>query len=221
MPAGPAVAPRGRPGGLALLLRLPEYEIERIFLLVLAGDLEVAEAGAEVVEILAGELAVAREASRAEVDRAVLLIGVALLDQIGDHFDHAVNLLCRERMSGRRADVQAFHVLPALLDISLRNDICSHAFLDSRLDDLVIDVCEIGDVVDLIALVLKIPADGVEDDHGSRISDMNEVVNGRAADVHAYLAGLDRDKFFFVHGECIEDFHGILSFLWDVLFFGK
>ena len=221
MPAGPAVAPRGRPGGLALLLRLPEYEIERIFLLILAGDLEVAEAGAKVVQILAGELAVAREASRAEVDRAVLLIGVALFNQIGDHVDHAANFLRCERMGGRRADVHAFHVLLAFCDVSLRNDIRRHALLDGRLDDLVVDVREIGNIVDLIAFMFKIPADGVEDDHGSRVSDMNEVVNGRAADVHAYFAGLDRDKFFFVHGECIEDFHGILSFLWDVLFFGK
>ena len=146
---------------------------------------------------------------------------MSFVDQFGDHVDHAADLLCRERVRGRRADVQAFHVLPALLDISLRDDIRRHALIDGCLDDLVVDIREIGNIVDLVTLVLKIPADGVEDDHGSRVSDMNEVVNGRAADVHAYLAGLDRDKFFFVHGECIEDFHGILSFLWDVLFFGK
>jgi len=95
-------------------------------------------------------------------------------------------------MGRRRKHVHPGHVFLAFFDIALRNFFGADAFFICRLDNLVIDVGKVRDVIDLPALVFKIAAHGIENDHRTRIADMDEVIDRRAADIHADLSGLDR-----------------------------
>ncbi len=123
VPARAPLAPRRLPERLALFLRLPENEIERVLLLILTGDKKGSRAAPEIVEILVRKLAVLAELTCAVIDRAVLCdIGISFVDQNLDHVDHALNLLRRLRVNRRRTDVQRTHILLALRDIPLGND---------------------------------------------------------------------------------------------------
>ena len=55
---------------------------------------------------------------------------------------------------------------------------------------------EVGYVIDLISLVFHVTAYCIEYNHGSCVTDMNEVVYRRSAHIHSYLAGLNGYKFF-------------------------
>ena len=213
VPAGSSLAPGAIPIRLSLFLRLPQDEIQRVLLLVGAGHLEVAVAAAHVVEVLVGELAVALKFPRAVVNGAVLGdIGVALVDQSLDHFDHSVDLLRCPGVHGRGLDVEARHILLALIDVSLGDDCGVDALFLGLLDDLVIDVREVGYIVDLVSFVFKIAPDRVKNDHGTRISDVDQVVDGGSAYIHAHLAGFERHKFLFGPGHCVKDLHCIPHF---------
>ena len=213
MPARSSLAPGAIPIGLSLFLGLPEDEIERILLLVGARDLQFPVAAAHVVQVLVGQLSVALKFPGAVVNRAVLGdIGVSLVDQSLDHLDHAVDLESRLGVHGRRLDVKAGHVLLALFDISLGDDTGINAFFLRLLDDLVVDIRKVGYVVYLVSLVFKIAPDRVKNDHRAGISDMDQVVDGGTAYVHAHLAGFDRHKFLFGPGHCVKDLHCIPHF---------
>ena len=213
MPARSSLAPGAVPIGLSVLLGLPEHEIQRILLLICSGDLQVAVAAAHVVQILVGQLAVSVKFSCAVIDRSVLRhIGIALVDQSLDHIDHAVDLAGSSRVHGSRPDVQARHILLALLDISLGDHRGINSLFQSLLDDLVIDIREVGYIVYLVPLVFKIASHRIKYDHGTRIADVDQVVNGRTAYIHAHLAGFDRHKFLFASGHCVKDLHCIPHF---------
>ena len=62
-------------------------------------------------------------------------------------------------------------------------------------------------------LVLEISADGVKEDHRAGIADVDQVVDGGAADVHADLALLDRYEIFFVSCHSVENLHGNILFV--------
>ncbi len=86
VPARAARAPGRVPGRLARLGALPEHEVAHVFLLVLVR--RHALAAAHRVEADTGELAVVGVGGDAEPDRAVALVGVALLEQPLHHGDH-------------------------------------------------------------------------------------------------------------------------------------
>ena len=196
MPARTALAPRRLPVRLALLLRFPEDKIERILLLVLAGDEQRSRAAPQIVDVLVGQLPVFPELAGAVVHRAVLCnIGVPLVDQGLDHIDHALNLLRRLRMNRRRTDVQGLHILLALFDIALGNDVRRHPFFHGLLDDFVVHIGEIRDEQHAVSLIFKISAHAVKHEHRARVADMDQVVDGRAADIHADLSRMEGMKF--------------------------
>ena len=93
-------------------------------------------------------------------------------------------------MYGSRLYVHHFHILFALGNIALGNGLGVHALLDGLLDNLVVYICEIGNIVDVIAFVLKIPSDCIKNDHRSCISNVDKIVYGRTAHIHLYLAFL-------------------------------
>ena len=220
MPAGTALTPGGLPVRLPFLLRLPEDEVHRIFLLVLAGDEERAEAALQVVQVLMGKLAVVAEALRPEVNCAILRdVGVSLVDQLLDHLDHSVDLFGCLGMRRRGTHVQGRHVLLALGDVPLCDRLAADALFLRRLDDLVVDVREVGDVIDAVSLVLKVAADRIEHDHGSRIADVDQIVYGRSADVHLHLARCQGNEFLFSFGHGVVDLHSALySFVCDLVY---
>src|SRR3989304_4560199 len=85
-------APAGRPRGLAGLGSLPEREVAWIALALVDVD---AGPGEQLVEVLAGEPAVGREAPDLEVDVAVHHVGESAGDEALDERDHLGDVLGR------------------------------------------------------------------------------------------------------------------------------
>src|SRR5204862_6634878 len=95
VPAGAPAPPRRVPRGvLALLLRLPEREVQRVLLAVGALD---ALALAHLVDRAVADRAVRVVGAHAEVDVAVDRVRAATLDQRRDEVDDAVDRLRSER----------------------------------------------------------------------------------------------------------------------------
>src|SRR5699024_4756886 len=92
VPSRTSFAPRCIPERLAVFFRLPEYEIQRIFLFVLAGYEKLSSAGLQVIQIFMRQLSIVFETSCAEVNGSVLLIGMPLFNQFPDHLDHSADL---------------------------------------------------------------------------------------------------------------------------------
>ena len=96
-PGRPGPQGESQRGVLALLVRLPEREVERVLLERCRPGLL---ALVHLVRVAVGELAVAVEAAHPEVDVAAALVGVAALDQGLDQGDDL-----RDRLRGERLGV--------------------------------------------------------------------------------------------------------------------
>ena len=86
---------------------------------------------------------------------------------------------------------------------------------DDPVDELIVDVGDVGNIDHLVAAVLKVAAQGVEYDQRACVADVDIVINGRAADVDAVFTGHLRNEFFLLAGQGVEDLHGQFSFLWQ------
>ena len=200
MPAGTTLAPGGFPRGLAGLGGLPDGEVQRIALAVADTrhtiGAQVAMAGFHLVHIAVGQLAVLGEAADAEVDIAFGLVGMAGVDQALDQLDHFRDLLGRLRTDRGVGHAGLMHVVDEGLG-ELRGNLCGGTAGPVRLvDDLVVHVGDVLHEGDVEAPPGQIAADDVEADEGAGIADMDVVVHGGAADVHADLALVDGLEFF-------------------------
>src|SRR5207248_4559699 len=108
VPAGPPAAPgRGPEGVLALLVRLPQREVEWVLLAL--GALE-ALALIHVLDAPVGEPAVARVGAHAKVDVAFGGIGVTGIDEGGDVVDDLLHALRRQRLVVGTAEAERARV---------------------------------------------------------------------------------------------------------------
>ena len=191
MPARTSLTPCTVPVRLALFLRLPEHEIERILLLILTGYEQRAVASLQVIQILVGQLAVFLEATGAEINRAILRhIGMILVKQRLDHLKHSGDFLRRKRMFRCRAHIHRRHVFLALLDKTFGDHGSLNAFLVCLFDDLVVHICKVGHVIHFIPLIFHVAAHRIKYDHRTRIADMDQIVHGRTAYIHFDFARL-------------------------------
>ena len=197
MPAGSAVAVGGFPVGLAGLVGLPEREVERILLHV--GDVD-ARARFEVFDRHVGKLAVFLKLLRAEVNVAVDLVSEALFHKGIDDIENAVDVLGRLRVDGCGLYAEALGVLVVFLDIALCDFLDGHALLVGLTDHLVVHVGEVLDEGDVVAAVAEVTAEHIEYNEATRVADMEIVIYGRAAGVHADLARLYGNQLFLLLG---------------------
>ena len=201
VPARTSGAPRRLPARLARLCALPDRKVHRIFL-----DLADADACArlQLIQRLVGQLAVLGGLLRAEVDVAVVhRIRIALVDQGLDDVDDRIHGLGRAWMNGGRTDAQTLCVGEVFLDVAVGDDVVGHALLVCLFDDLIVDVGEVLYELDLIAAVLKVAAQRVEDDKRTRVADVEVVVDRRTAGVHLDLALFERDELLLGTGHRI------------------
>ena len=201
---GRPFAPRARPVRLAGLGGLPEREVERVALAVVGID---AGHGVHLVDVAAGQLAVAREAAHREVHVAVDRVGVAALDEPLDHLDHAGDRLGGLGALGGVLDAERAHRRDERLGVLLGDLGGGAALFVGAVDDLVVDVGDVLDEPDVVALVLEVAADHVERQERPRVADVDVVVDRRAADVHRDLAGLARDELLFGAAQRVVDAH--------------
>ena len=209
MPAGSAHAPRGLPCDLAWLLAcLPKREIQRIFLFhVVRASGSFAGALNQLIDVLAGKLAIAVELTCPVVDIALRFIGIALIDQILHKPDDIIHGFRNLRVHGRLLDIERGSVLIVFLDIFFGNLRCGNAFFLGTFDDLIIDIGEILHEFYLVAAVFQIFSERVEYNERSCVADMKIVVDRRSADIHLDLARLQRYEFFFFSCQCVINLH--------------
>ena len=193
VPARPAGAVLARPlgvVGLARLRRLPQHEVERVLLAV---EHRHALAGAQLVDRLAGELAVAGELAHRVVDVAVRrAVAEALLLERVDQLEHLRHVLGGARLVGRPLDEEPVAVLVQRRDHLLGELADRDAALERAPDDLVVDVGDVAHVGDAVADRLEPALRHVEGDHEPRMAHVAVVVDRDAADVEAGMARLDR-----------------------------
>ena len=85
--------------------------------------------------------------------------------------------------------------------------------------DLVIHVGDVADIGDGAVAVdpAQQPVEHIEDDDRARISDMGEVIDRRAADIHAHMGGIDGDELLLRSGQRIvksQRRHRVLEPCW-------
>jgi len=159
--------------------RLPEREVARILLQVarLLGD--------HLVRLGTGQLAVGGIGRHAEVDVAARLVGEPAVDQLTDERDDLRDRLRRARLDIRPPEPQ----VAGVLDVPLRRAVgelrAPYLLPGSSLVDLVVDVRDVLDQLHLIAALREPPAHPHGDDEGPRVADVDPLVDGRSADVHA------------------------------------
>ena len=204
VPAGPAPAPRRLPPRVLLrLVRLPEREVPLLLLQVarLLRD--------HVVELGAGEPPVLRERGNAEVDVAAGLVGEPALDQLLDQRDDLRQVLGRERLHIGPAETEIVGVLEVPLrrpagQLVARDPLRRRGFID-----LVVDVRNVLDQLDPVVLVLEPALQPHRDDERPRVADVDPLVDGRAADVHADRSGRRRERLLLARERIVEqDRHG-------------
>ena len=212
MPARTAAAPRAVPARLFRRRQLPQHEIAGVLLVHIDGD---AHTGLLLVERALGEVAVVGHRLGVEQHLAARLIGMTAFDQALDQRDHVdlaivarldefggARLVCR--LQGAECDDIGMELVGRLFRHAadrlverqravrdLRAKIAQRPRVDLVVD--VGDVARIGDVVFAIDMAQQ-PEQHVEDDHRARVADMGEVIDRRAADIHAHIVWIDGRK---------------------------
>ena len=133
-------------------------------------------------------------------------IGVAARDQPLDHGAHLGDVFGGARLDGRLQAAERLHVRLELR-VGLLGDLADRlverqAGIVARgaRVDLVVDVGDVADIGDVVGAIemAQQPEQHVEDDDRPRIADMGEVVDRRAADIHAHVGGSIGTKSSFV-----------------------
>ncbi len=215
---GPAPAPWRVPARLFRRRQFPQHEVLRVFLVPV--DLD-ARARDLLVERTFGKLPIVFHRRRIEQHFACRFIGMAAFNQALNQADHVglavaaldelrgARLVCR-RQAAKRRDILLILVVRRPGDLADRLVQAELARLDllaevaqSPCVDLVVDVGDVAHIGDFVSPLRRPqpclemaqqPKQHVEHDRRARIADMGEVVDRRAADIHAHVVRVDRDK---------------------------
>ena len=211
VPARSSFTPRRIPVRFSHLFRLPEHEIGGTLLLFLSGNLQLPKTGTKLVHVLVGKLSVSGKSARIIIYRSVHRISKALLHQSINEGNHPSDFFRSLRMRCRFLNIQILHILFHFGNIALRYGRAIHAFLRCRLDNLIIYIRIVGNVTNIISFVFHKTAEGIKNNHRTGIPDMNQIVNGRSADIHSDFSLLNRDELFLLFRHGVIDFHTALS----------
>jgi len=181
----------------------PKGEIARVVLLVFI--LVDARAGLDALGLQLRKLAVAGKARDAKVNRALALVGVAVVSQALDQRDHVVDVL------GGLGDALGFFEPQRGAVVKEGFRVLGREVLERKAggpgvaDDLVLDVGHVHDVHQRIPAMAQIAAQNVLEGERPQIADVHEVVDRRPAGVHANRVPLGGGKGFELVGERVEE----------------
>ncbi len=194
VPAGPAVAELGVPGGLVRAGGEPEQGVQRV---LLARAVRVAAALAEDRQHLLpgqpGDLAEVRVGLDREVDVAVQLVRGATGQQLLDQRDDPRDRLDGADVVRRGQHPQRGHVLPEQRGLALGQHRPVLAGGDRALEQRVVHVGHVLHVQDVVTGVLPDPLHQVEGVVGGGVTQVGGVVGGDPADVQAGGRALRHD----------------------------
>ena len=134
-------------------------------------------------------------------------ICISFINKSLDHVDHALDLLCSLGCSCSRFYIHICHILLALFDITGRDFLCGNALFNGLLDDLIIYIGKVGYIIYFISFIFHISAHRIKNDHRAGISDMDQIVYRRSADIHFYFSFFQRYKFLFSACQCVKNLH--------------
>ena len=203
VPARAAVAPRGRPAGLARLRGLPQGKVLGA---TLGGIL--AFALLHFLYLVAGQRTVIRSfglgpGGDIEVDGAVGGVGKAGVDKPLHIVDHLGDKAGRARLYRRRDDAQGVIGLSELALIR-RHPLPPGAIILGRLgEDLVINIGDVAHQGYVIALGEQPAAQDVEGDAGAQVPDVRLGLRGGAAQIDGSVAGANRLEIALAAGGCV------------------
>ena len=217
VPARAAHAIGAFPCRLTGLCGLPHSKVGGVLLqVVVHAAAQFAVAAFQIVQLQVAQLAVAVVALHPEIHVAVLgNVGVTGVDQVLHDVQNLLDMLGSPGLDGGLFAVQTGGILEVLGLKALSDLLHGGALLLTLLDELIVDVGDVGNIDHLVAAVLKVAAQGIEHDQRACVADVDIVINGRAADVDAVFTGHLRHKFFLLAGQGVEDLHGQFSFLWQ------
>ena len=132
---------------------------------------------------------------------------MAGVDQVLHDVQNLLDVLGGAGLHGGLFAVQPGGVLEVLGLKALGHFLHGGALLLALLDELVINIGDVGDIDDLVAAVFQVAAQGIEHDQRAGIADVDIVVNGGAADIDAVFAGHLRHKLFLLTGQGVENLH--------------
>ena len=114
-------------------------------------------------------------------------------NDVGNVFGCPGVLSCRFNINRRRVRHKS-------LDELIRQLGHGNPLLMSGLDHFVIHVGKVRNVVDLVALKLKVATNGIKGDGTTRVANVNIVINGGTTDIHINNPRVEGLKFFFLPG---------------------
>ena len=191
---------RGLPSRFPVPGSLPQDEVPRILLVVFVHVHAGPSPNSLPVQL--GQLPVVPEGLDPEIDRSVLLVGVASGLKLPDQGHHVIDVIGRVNGSVGFLDAQPIAVLEKGPGKAVRKGSeLSDGLRFGVPDGLVVNVGDVHDVKDPKALVPQIALQNVLEDEGSEVSDVDKVIHRRTAGVHFDLPGLQRFKGFDSPGE--------------------
>ena len=179
---------------LRFFSRFPQHKIQWVALVVLNCN---ALARAQVVQRLAGQLAVAGELAHGKVHIAAgCLVGQAFGLQPVDQCQHLGHVLRGARLQRGRLYAQPADVGAHDLDHFVSERADGDVALKRPLDDFVVNVGDVAHVGDAQAAGFEPALYHVKRHRHAGVADVAQVINRHAADVHAHMAGVDRGELF-------------------------
>ena len=109
---------------------------------------------------------------------------MAVLNESGDQADNFRNMVCCFRMYGRRTDAERSRILVIFGNKPVGQFLHRDSFFIGPPDHLVVDIREILYKGHIIAFPFQLPPEHIKGDERAGISDMEIVVNGRAAGIN-------------------------------------
>ena len=207
MPARSSLSPGGGPGRLAFFFKFPDNKVERaVFLLI------VQSAGSffQVVQRVAGEFAIVLELQHIEIDAIIQHIGIALIVKRLDHLNNFRNGFCRPRVNCGTPDIKSIRVDKELLNHAIRQFFKIHPFSMGPLNDLIVNIRKIHDIIDAVTTVFEVAAQGIKNNQGTGVAEMEKFVNGRSAYVDFVFSRSLWNQFFFAASKVVVNFHEFL-----------
>ena len=180
--------------GLERLGRFPQHKVQRIALVVLYRN---PLTRAQVIQRFARQLAIAGELAHCKIHVATgRLVGQALDLQPVDQVQHLGHVFGGARLHRRRLNAQPANVGAHDLNhfISERTD--GDVALKRPLDDLVVNVGDVAHVGHTQAVDFQPALNHIKCHRHAGVTDVAQVINRHAADIHADMAGLNWGKLF-------------------------
>ena len=135
-------------------------------------------------------------------------VGMIAIDQLLDDVLHLVDVFSGTRAVLRMLNIQPIHLIDVSLGIGLDDGSLGGAFFGRTLDDLVIDVGDVGHHGYFEAAPPQEAGNDVVGEGGASVTQVRNVVDGGPAGVDRHLAWFARNEVDHFIAKGVEVLHG-------------